>query len=261
MKYNYEFILTDLSEGVLTIKFNRPDVLNAANIKLHEEMSQVFLDFNQDENANVALVTGVGRAFSAGGDIEMIKQMLTDYDLVIKQLYDARRIVEAMVQTDKPIVSAINGVAVGAGLAVALLADISVIGKNVKLTDGHLRFGVAAGDHSVAIWPLLTSLAKAKYYLLTAEFLTGSEAERIGLVSMAVDDDQVFEKAYEIALKLSKGPKQAIRFTKRALNHWVKASFPAFEHSLALEMLNFLGPDPREGVAALEEKRPANFKQ
>jgi enoyl-CoA hydratase len=260
VNYNYKYILTELNERILTIKFNRPEVLNAANVVLHEEMSQVFEDFSKDENADVAVVTGEGRAFSAGGDIAMIKEMTTNYDLVIKELYDTRKIVQAIVETDKPIVSAINGVAVGAGLAVALLADISVIGKNVRLTDGHLRFGVVAGDHSVAIWPLLTSFAKAKYYLLTSEFLTGDQAEKLGLVSLAVDDDKVFETAYNIAKKLADGPRNAIAFTKRALNHWVRQAYPAFEHSVALEMLTFLGPDPKEGAKALEEKRSAQFK-
>lgn len=164
-----------------------------------------------------------------------------------------------MIECDTPVVSAINGVAVGAGLAVALLADISVIAEDARFTDGHLRLGVAAGDHAVAIWPLLCGMAKAKYYLLTADFLDGREAERIGLVSKAVPRDDVLPTALDIAERLARGPRDATRLTKRALNHWMRQSLPAFEASLAYEMLNFLGPDAAEGLAALRERRAPDF--
>jgi enoyl-CoA hydratase len=148
---------------------------------------------------------------------------------------------------------------VGAGLAVALMADVSVIDEDARLTDGHLRLGVAAGDHAVAIWPLLCGMAKAKYYLLTADFLDGREAERIGLVSKAVPAADVLPTALAVATKLARGPRDATRMTKRALNHWLRQALPAFEASLAYEMLNFLGPDASEGLAALQERRRPEF--
>ncbi|MCH9836533.1 enoyl-CoA hydratase/isomerase family protein, partial [bacterium] len=169
-------------------------------------------------------------------------------------------IVRTMIDCDTPIVSAINGVAVGAGLAVALMADVSVIDEAAKLTDGHIRIGVAGGDHAVAIWPLLCGMAKAKYYLLTADFLDGREAERIGLVSKAVATSEVMPTALGIARKLAAGPVDATQMTKRALNHWLRQALPNFEASLAYEMLNFLGPDAAEGLAALQEKRSPDFK-
>jgi enoyl-CoA hydratase len=165
-----------------------------------------------------------------------------------------------MIDCDTPIVSAINGIAVGAGLAVALMADVSVIAEEARLTDGHIRLGVAGGDHSVAIWPLLCGMAKAKYYLLTADFLDGREAERIGLVSKAVPGDEVLVTSLDIAERLAAGPVDATRMTKRALNHWLRSALPSFEASLAYEMLNFLGPDAAEGLAALQEKRPPRFE-
>ena len=178
---------------------------------------------------------------------------------VERSLREAAAIVYNMINLDKPVISAINGVAVGAGLAAALMADISVMATDARFTDGHMRLGVAAGDHATVLWPLLCGMAKAKYYLLTSDFIDGVEAERIGLVSKVVAADQVLPTALAIAEKLATGPQHAVRFTKRSLNHWLRAALPAFEHSLALEMLNFLSPDAAEGVAALRAKRPPSF--
>ncbi|HUY26479.1 MAG TPA: enoyl-CoA hydratase/isomerase family protein, partial [Candidatus Binataceae bacterium] len=172
---------------------------------------------------------------------------------------EAGDIVYNMINLEKPIISAINGVAVGAGLAVAFMADISIASETMRITDGHLRLGVAAGDHAVIIWPLLCGMAKAKYYLLTADFIDGREAERIGLVSLCVSPDKLMDKAMEVALKLARGPQQAVRFTKRALNNWLRIAAPAFDASLAMEMLNFFGADVKEGVSAIREKRAPKF--
>jgi enoyl-CoA hydratase len=172
---------------------------------------------------------------------------------------EARDLVLNMVNFDKPVISAIHGAAVGAGLVVALLADVSVAGRTAKIIDGHTKLGVAAGDHAAICWPLLVGMAKAKYYLLTCEPLSGAEAERIGLVSICVDDDDVLATATRIAADLAQGAQSAIRFTKHSLNHWYRMFAPAFETSLGLEFLGFGGPDVREGLAAHREKRPARF--
>ncbi len=164
-----------------------------------------------------------------------------------------------MLVSVKPIVSAINGVAVGAGLAVALLADVSIIAESARLSDGHARLGVAAGDHAALIWPLLCGMAKAKYYLMTADFIEGPEAERIGLVTRCVPDDEVLPEALAVAHRLAQGSRTAVQWTKRALNQWLRSASPAFGESLALEMLGFLGPDAEEGVAAIRERRPPRF--
>ena len=149
--------------------------------------------------------------------------------------------------------------AVGAGLVVALLADISIAAENARLADGHVRMGVAAGDHAAILWPLLCGMAKAKYYLMTSDFLSGREAERIGLVSLCVPDDQLLEKAMSVATNLATGPRHAIQFTKRALNQWLLQAGPIFDHSLALEMLGFFSEDVLAGVAGLRQKRPPTF--
>jgi enoyl-CoA hydratase len=189
----------------------------------------------------------------------MIQRMAGDWRRIAAMASEAAALVTNMFDCEKPIVSAINGTAVGAGLAVALMADISVIGERTRLTDGHLRLGVVAGDHAAILWPLLCGMAKAKYYLLTADFLDGVEAERIGLVSRCVEDARVLDEALEIAHRLATGPQQAARWTKRTLNHWLRAALPAFDASVAYEMLSFFGEDLGEGVRSLRERRTPRF--
>jgi enoyl-CoA hydratase len=247
------------SDGVVVITLNRPDVLNAANVRMHREMSEVWAVVDEDDAVRATVVTGAGRAFSAGGDLEMIEEMTVSYEATLTQWRDAGAIVEQMLLARKPIVSAVNGVAVGAGLAVALLADVSIMGAGARLSDGHARLGVAAGDHAAALWPLLCGMAKAKYYLMTGDFVTGPEAERIGLVTRCVPDDQVLTEALAVASRLAAGSVTAVQWTKRVMNQWIRQAMPAFGESTALEMLGFLGPDVREGVAAIRERRDPRF--
>ena len=261
MKYDeYQYLVFERHpDGVLLITINRPDVLNATNNRLHWELSRVWPDIDDDPETNVVIITGKGRAFSAGGDLDMIVNMAGNHANIAQAMREAGDIVYKMIDCSKPIISAINGVAVGAGLAVAFMADISIAAENMRITDGHLRLGVAAGDHAVIIWPLLCGMAKAKYYLMTADFIDGKEAERIGLVSLCVPNDQLMDKAFEVARRLARGPQQAARLTKRALNNWLKTFGPAFDASLAFEMLGFFSADLAEGVNALKEKRQPTF--
>jgi len=246
-------------DGVVLVTLDRPEVLNAANVRMHREMSEVWAVIDADPDARVSVVTGAGRAFSAGGDLDMIAEITEDYAALLVQWRDARGIVERMLGADKPVVSAINGVAVGAGLAVALMADISIMGESARLSDGHARLGVAAGDHAALLWPLLCGMAKAKYYLLTADFVYGPEAERIGLVTKCVPDDEVLPEAMAVARRLAAGSATAVQWTRRVMNQWLAQALPAFGESVALEMLGFLGPDAREGLAAVRERREPKF--
>jgi len=247
------------SPSVLLITIDRPEVYNAADERLHREFSQVWRVVDRDDSVAVSVITGAGKAFSAGGDLAMVERMTTDYAATLEQWRDAKAVVDEMLASVKPIVSAINGVAVGAGLAVALLADVSVIAESARLSDGHARLGVAAGDHAALLWPLLCGMARAKYYLMTADFVDGREAERIGLVTRCVPDDDVVTEALAIAERLAAGSRTAVQWTKRVMNQWMLQAAPVFGESLALEMLGFLGPDVTEGIAAVRERRDPQF--
>ena len=257
---SYQHLLIAKSDGIITLTMNRPETLNSTNFRLHNELSRIWRDIAADPEVRVAVVTGAGDAFSAGGDFEMIEQAIDNPAIVAQNTQEAADIVYNILNLDKPVISAINGVAVGAGLAVALMADISIAAEDARITDGHIRLGVAAGDHAAIIWPLLCGMAKAKYYLLTCDFLDGKEAERIGLVSMAVPREQLMDTAMGIARRLAAGPQPAIRFTKRALNQWLRqAGHTAFDYSLLAEALGFFGADVKEGLAALQERRPPEY--
>jgi enoyl-CoA hydratase len=245
-------------EGVLTLVLDAPG-LNSVGPQMHRDLAYIWPVIDRDPNVKVVLVRGEGKAFSSGGSFDLIEETMGDFEDRIRIMREARDLVLNLVSLDKPVVSAIKGPAVGAGLVVALLADISVAGRTAKIIDGHTRLGVAAGDHAAICWPLLVGMAKAKYYLLTCETLSGEEAERIGLVSTCVDDDDVLPTATRLAESLANGAQTAIRWTKHSLNHWYRMFAPAFETSLGLEFIGFSGPDVQEGLAAHREKRPARF--
>ncbi|MEY2397079.1 MAG: enoyl-CoA hydratase [Actinomycetota bacterium] len=246
------------ADGVVRITFDAPP-LNAVSAAAHEQLADIWPVFDRDPEARVAVIRGEGRGFSAGGDFAMIEGIIADYDTRLKTLREARDLVMNIVACQKPIVSALHGPAVGAGLVAGLLADISVAARTARIIDGHTRLGVAAGDHAAICWPLLCGMAKAKYHLLTCEPMSGEEAERIGLVSLVVDDEEVQDKAMAIAVDLAAGAQDAIRFTKHTLNHWYRSQAAAFDASVAYEMLGFGGPDAAEGLASHREKRPPNF--
>ncbi|WP_249416887.1 enoyl-CoA hydratase/isomerase family protein [Streptomyces sp. TS71-3] len=245
--------------GVLLITLDRPEKYNAADEGMHTELARVWNDVSADPGTRVAVITGAGKAFSAGGDLAMVERMAGDYDRVSHMLKEMSDLVYNIVNCEKPIVSAINGVAVGAGTVAALLADVAIAAEDAKIGDGHVKLGVAAGDHAAIIWPLLAGMAKARYYLLTGEMITGAEAERIGMVAKALPRDQVLDEALRIADALATGSQPAIRLTKRTLNNWLRTFGPTFDQSAAYEMLTFLGPDVVEGYTALREKRAPRF--
>ena len=246
--------------GILEITLASAGRLNAADKHMHRDLAQVWRAIDVDDAVLVALVRGAGEDFSSGGDFTLIEEMIADEAALVRVWKEASDLVYNIVNCSKPVVSAIRGTAVGAGLAVALLADIAIAGRSAKIIDGHTRLGVAAGDHSVILWPLLCGMARARYYLMTNEPLSGEEAERIGLVARCVADDQVYPTALETATRLTNGSATAIRWTKHALNNWLRLAGPSFDASLALEFLGFRLQDVKEGLAAVKARRPANFK-
>lgn len=245
--------------GVLRIRIDNPERRNAVDRARHAALADVWPVVDRDDATRVVVLEGRGDAFSAGGDLDMVREIMSDEETRLGVLREARDLVYNLVNCSKVVVSAIEGPAVGAGAAAALLADISVAARSAKILDGHTRLGVAAGDHAAILWPLLCGMAKAKYHLLTCETLDGEEAERIGLVSLVVDDGEAGARALEVARRLAAGSQPALRFTKLTLNNWLRVAGPTFDASLAFEFLGFTGADAVEGVAAVSERRPPDF--
>jgi enoyl-CoA hydratase len=246
-------------DGIAEIVLGAPGSMPTTSARGHGELARIWARLSAEPGVRCVLVRSAGKGFCAGGHTALVDEMLGAEGARARVMREARDLVQGMIDCDVPIVAAINGAAVGAGAAVALLADVSIAARSAKIIDGHTKIGVAAGDHAAVIWPLLCGMAKAKYYLLTCEPLTGEEAERIGLVSLAVADDELQTKARRVAEQLAGGSPTALAYTKRSLNHWLRAAWPAFEHSLALEMIGFAGRDAREGLAALAERRAPKF--
>jgi enoyl-CoA hydratase len=245
-------------DGVLRITLDGPN-LNAVTMEGHYDLVEVWREVDRDPATWVALLQGAGKAFSAGGSFDLIEGILDDYGRRLSVMREARDLVVNILECSKPIVSAMHGPAVGAGLVAGILADVSIVSRTARIIDGHTRLGVAAGDHAAICWPLLCGMAKAKYYLLTCDPLSGEEAERIGLVSLCVDDGTEQDRALAIAVQLAAGSQTALRWTKHTLNHWYRQQGPAFDASVAYEMLGFGLGDAREGLASLREKRDPRF--
>ena len=248
-------------DNVLEVIMGGPGRLATADHTGHFELSRVWRDIGDDTEVRAVVLRGEGKGFSAGGDFGLVEDMATDFVVRSRVWREARDLVYNVINCDKPIVSAMHGPAVGAGLVAGLLADIPIAAKDARIVDGHTRLGVAAGDHAAIIWPLLCGMAKAKYYLLLCEPVSGEEAERIGLVAKAVDAADLRETALGIATRLAKGSPTAIRWTKYALNNWLRMMGPTFDASLAVEFMGFSGPDVHEGVASLKARRAPDFSK
>lgn len=247
-------------DGLLAITMSSPGRLNAAGHEMHRDLANVWRAVDRDPDTAVAIIRGDGPAFSAGGDLDLVADMAADFATRIRVLKEARELVYEVIGCSKPIVSSMHGVAVGAGLVAGVLADVSIATRDCRIIDGHTKLGVAAGDHAAIVWPLLIGMAKAKYYLLTCEPMSGEEAERMGLISLVVDDtDELAQRTLQVATRLRDGSQSAIRWTKYALNNWLRQAGPTFDASLALEFMGFSGPDVHEGIAAIKEKRRPRF--
>ncbi|MEO8407169.1 MAG: enoyl-CoA hydratase-related protein, partial [Oxalobacteraceae bacterium] len=237
-----------------------PEKLNAVNADVHTEMSWLWKDIASDGSVRAVVLTGTGRAFSAGGDLDWFKNITP---AALDRLFaEARNIVIDMLDVPQPIVAAVNGAATGLGATLALLSDIIYASEDAVIADTHVLAGIGAGDGGAVIWPWLCGMARAKEYLMTGDKVHAREAERIGLINHVVAPEALMSSAQKMARRLADGPRLAIRATKLPLNKILRDTANlAFDYSLALEKECFHTADHRECVNAFIEKRSPIFSR
>jgi enoyl-CoA hydratase len=249
MTYTYDLadaIQVESDGGIRIIRLNRPDDLNAANEELHTALARVFVQVDEDPDARVAVVTGNGRAFSAGGDFEYLHEMSYDQQARLDMFVDAKAIVTSMVACRLPIIAAVNGPAVGLGCSVVALSDIVYIAESAFLADPHVLVGLVAADGGAITWPLLTSLQLAKEYAFTGDRISAERAAQIGLANHVVPDGEALTEALKMAERLLKVPHQALLDTKRAMNmHLERAVLNVLDFALVTEERSFTSDDTR----------------
>ncbi len=256
----YATLLLTRKERLLTVTLNRPDTLNAVNLQMHEELAEVFTFAAMDEGSDVIVLTGAGRAFSAGGDLEHIANNAAHPELFDNEVRLAKRIVFALLDLDKPIICRLNGNAVGLGATLALLCDVVFAADSARIGDPHVALGLVAGDGGAAIWPQLVGMARAKEYLLTGELLNARKAEQVGLVNHCVPRDELDAAVEAFCERLLANSRNAVRWTKVLLNLELKRiAHAVMDAGIAYEAVSQRSADHREGVRALQEKRRPNF--
>lgn len=256
----YQAIVFRRDGRVLHATLNRPETLNAIDAGLEAELGTLFDDVARDEQTNVLVLSGAGRAFSAGGDLEHMQKVIDEPDLFLKGMAAGKRLIFSMLDCPKPILAKVNGPAIGLGATIALFCDIIIAANTAKIADPHVKVGFVAGDGGAAIWPQLIGYARAKEYLLTGDALTGEEAARIGLINRAVPADELDRTVDEFAQRLAAGAGRAIQGTKLAVNIGLKQVVQSvLDASLAYEALSNLSKDHQEAVNAFREKRPPRF--
>lgn len=258
---SYQALKLERDNGILTITFNRPDTLNAIDDQMDKELAQVFIDAGHDAATKVIILTGAGRAFSAGGDIEEMQRVIDEPQRFIDSMRRGKQVVFSMLDCQKPIIAKINGHAIGLGATLALFSDLTYAALGAKIGDPHVAVGFVAGDGGAAIWPQLVGFAKAKEYLLTGDALSAEQAEKIGLINYAVAAEELDARVQEMAARLASGASYAIQWTKASINIALKQVVTSvIEASLAYEALSNLTEDHQEAVNAFREKRKPVFK-
>jgi enoyl-CoA hydratase len=257
---HYKTLLFERRGRTLTVTLNRPEVKNAADVIMHNELSRVFFEIAGDEDTFVVVLTGAGDAFSAGGDVRAMKEKIADQSKWVRTVEEARNIFSGMVDLDKPIIARVRGPASGLGATLVVYSDIVIADETATIADPHVRVGLAAGDGGALMWPLQIGFLKAKEYLFTGDAMDAQEALRLGMVNYVVPADQLDAKVYAMADRLANGASYAIRLTKKAINTTLKTLAQAtMEAGLGLETLSHLSQDHAEAVEAFLEKRKPNF--
>ena len=261
MEYEgYEAILIERRGRVLRLTMNRPEALNAFDAQLHEEMSRIFRDAADDDRADAIVLTGAGRAFSAGGDMAWLQRMIDEPRTWTRTSIEGKRIVLSILEARQPVIARIHGHAVGLGATVALACDVTIAAEGARIGDPHVSVGLVAGDGGSALWPALVGYARARELLYTGELIEAARAAEIGLITRAVPASELDSAVDALAERLASGATAAIQGTKTAINQPLRdLAAGNLDLSLALEGLSNLSADHREGVAAFRERREPRF--
>ena len=257
---NYETIATSREGRILTLQINRPDVLNAVNARMHYELARIFYDVASDEDTDIVVLTGAGRAFCAGGDLDWLQAAADHPERFAQIAVEAKQIVYGMLDCEKPIVCRLNGDAIGLGATMVLFSDIIIASETARIGDLHVNVGRVAGDGGAIIWPQLIGYPRAKEFLMTGKIIDGKAAAEIGLINYAVPREELDVKTEEMANSLERGSTMAVRLTKAAINVGLKQlAYGMMDASIAYETLTNTMPDHQEGLAAFREKRKPFF--
>ena len=260
MTANPDTIAVDLSDKVLRLTLNRPESRNAIDDQVSAKLSSVLAEATYDDEIHAIVLTGAGKAFSAGGDIVNMQRKIDDPSLFYKSIFSARRLVTSILDCPKPIVCRLNGDAVGLGATVALCCDIVIACESARIADPHVNVGLVAGDGGSLIWPYLVGLARAKRFLLSGEFMSAREAADMGLIALCVADAALDEMTETWAKRFSRSALNAVMGTKIALNAPLRqATEPSMSIGMAFEALSNLSADHQEAVSAFVAKRKPSF--
>jgi enoyl-CoA hydratase len=260
-RYAFETLRVERRGTLLEVTIDHPrSELNAVDATLHDELTGLFAALRREKEARAVLLTGSKRAFCAGGDFAWLGE-LRGMEKLEPLRRDAKQLIWDLLDVEQPVVAALNGPAVGLGASIALLCDVILMADTASIADPHVRVGIVAGDGGAAIWPLVLGPARAKEFLLTGDRVDAATAERLGLVNRVVPAADLMREARALAQRLADGAPLALRYTKAAVNKWVKqAAGAAFDYSTALEIVTFQSEDHREALAAIREKRKPDFK-
>lgn len=260
MRDDYQHLQFRRDGRALTIVMNRPEVKNASNIRMHNELSRVFADAQQDAQCDIVVLTGAGDAFSSGGDIRAMADKIADRTLWNDTVDEARALFYSILDLEKPLIARVNGAATGLGATLAVYADISIAADTAVIGDPHVKVGLVAGDGGALMWPLLVGFQKAKELLLLGDNIGAVEAARLGLITHAVPATELDARIDDLVGRLLKLPPFALRGTKKAINHTLRQlALSTFEYGVSLETQSQLTHDHAEAVQAFVERRRPVF--
>lgn len=257
---SYQTLLFAREGGVLNVIFNLPEKANAFNPEMEREFRRFLFEVPTDDATKVIVLTGAGKTFSAGGDLNQMRELIDKPELFYPSLVEAKQLINLLLDCPQPIISKINGHAVGLGATIALFADISFAAEHVKIADPHVLVGFVVGDGGSIIWPQLVGLNRAKEYLLTGDAVPAPEAAQMGLINHCVAADELDERVSELAQRIANGATRAVQWTKATLNIGVKQVVAAtMDAGIAFEALSNSTHDHKEALAAMVEKRKPEF--